>query len=57
MNVYSGTIPELTSINCAIINIFWEKRFAHKSLESWVSELNDLSMNSYSNYIWNKTFI
>ena len=43
------------SINGAINAIDWEELFAHKTVESQVSELNNLLLNIYSNYIPNKT--
>ena len=43
------------SINRAINTIDWDEIFANKTVESQVSELNDLLLNIYSNYISNKT--
>ena len=45
------------SINRAINAINWEELFAKKTVESQVSELNDLLLNIYSNYIPNKTVL
>ena len=45
------------SINRAINAIDWEESFANKTVESQVSELNDLLLNIYSNYISNKTVL
>ena len=45
------------SINRAINAIGWEELFANKTVESQVSELNDLLLNIYSNYIPNKTVL
>ena len=42
------------SINRAINAIDWDELFANKTVESQVSELNDLLLNIYSNYIPNK---
>ena len=35
----------------------WEDLFANKTVESQISELNDLLLNIYSNYIPNKTVL
>ena len=45
------------SINQAINAINWDELFANKTVESQVSELNDLLLNIYSNYIPNKTVL
>ena len=45
------------SINRAINAIDWDELFANKTVESQVSELNDLLLNIYSNYIPNKTVL
>ena len=45
------------SINRAINTIDWDEIFANKAVESQVSELNDLLLNIYSNYIPNKTVL
>ena len=45
------------SINRAINTIDWQERFANKTVESQVSEMNDLLLNIYSNYIPNKTVL
>ena len=45
------------SINRAINAIDWNEDFANKPVESQVSELNDLFLNIYSNYIPNKTVL
>ena len=42
------------SINWAIDTIDWKELFANKPVESQVSELNNLLLNIYSNYIPNK---
>ena len=44
-------------INRAINAIDWDELFANKTLESQVSELNDLLLNIYANYIPNKTVL
>ena len=46
-----------TSLNREINAIDWEKLFANKTMKSHVSELNDLLLNIYSNYIPNKTVL
>ena len=46
-----------TSINRAINVIDWNKVPANKTVESQVSELNDLLLNIYSNYIPDKTVL
>ena len=38
------------SINRAINAIDWEERFANKTVEFQISELNDLILNIYANY-------
>ena len=48
---------EKTSVNQTINAIDWEKLCANKTVESQVSELNDLLLNIYSNYIPNKTVL
>ena len=45
------------SINRAINAIDWEELFEHKTVESQVSELNNLLLNIYSNYAPNKTVL
>ena len=45
------------SINQAINAIDWEKRFPNKPVESWVSEMHNLLLNIYSNYLYNKTVL
>ena len=52
---YSRT--DKVSINRAINAIDWEELFANKPMESQVSELNNLLLNIYSNYIPNKTVL
>ena len=46
---------EKVSVNRAINAIDWEELFANKPVESQISELNNLLLNIYSNYIPNKT--
>ena len=45
------------SINQTINATHWEELFANKTVESQVSELNDLLLNIYSNYIPSKTVL
>ena len=45
------------SINRAINTIDWDELVANKTVESQASELNDLLLNIYSNYIPNKTVL
>ena len=45
------------SINRAINAIDWDELFANETVECQVSELNDLLLNIYSNYIPNKTVL
>ena len=45
------------SINSAINAIDWDELFANKTVESQVSELSDLLLNIYSNYIPKKTVL
>ena len=45
------------SINRAINAIDWEELFANEPVESQVSDLNNLLLNIYSNYIPNKTVL
>ena len=42
-------------INRAISAKNWEELFANKTMESQISDLNDLLLNIYLNYIPNKT--
>ena len=44
-------------INQAINAIDWEELLAHKTVESQVSELNNLLLNIYSNYTLSKTVL
>ena len=48
---------EKASINRAINAIDWDELFANKTVEFQVSELTDLLLNIYSNYIPNKTVL
>ena len=45
------------SMNSAISAIDWDELFANKTVEFQVSELNDLLLNIYSNYVPNKTVL
>ena len=45
------------SINRAINAIDWRNLFENKTVESQVSEMNDLLLNIYSNYIPKKTVL
>ena len=45
------------SVNRAINAIDWDELFANKTVESQISELNDLLLSIYSNYIPNKTVL
>ena len=45
------------SVNRAINTIDWDELFANKTVESQVSEMNDLLLNIYLNYIPNKTVL
>ena len=44
-------------MNPAISAIDWDELFANKTVEFQVSELNDLLLNIYSNYVPNKTVL
>ena len=52
---YSRT--DKASIKRAISDIDWEGLFANKTVESQVSELNDLLLNIYLNYFPKKTVL
>ena len=51
---WDSSSPGKVSINWAINAIDWEKLFPNKPVESRVSEVNNLLLNIYSNYIPNK---
>ena len=52
----SGTCHhEVVFAKLNLKTIDWEERFANKPVESQVSELNNLLLNIYSNYIPDKT--
>ena len=57
-NSLSGTCHhEVVFAKLNLKTIDWEERFANKPVESQVSELNNLLLNIYSNYIPNKTVL
>ena len=54
---WDNSRADKVSINQAINAIDWEKRFLNKPVESRVSEMHNLLLNIYLNYLHNKTVL